>query len=482
MLKRITVLLLALMMCMGAMFGCSSNGDGEETDDGTVSTSGADTEDDGIGAYDFGGAEFTILSRKGTSYEHIGNLGGDSISQKVYERNVAVETRFGVKINVIELDGSYDDRDKFITAVRAENMSPTGAYDLISTHSVYLGWLGMEGVAHDLCSLPEIDFMQDYWNKNLYNELNIDGKCYMMIGDIGYTLYEYISVLFVNTKLIEDNNIVDGGVDELYDMVENGKWTWGKLYEISKDYGLGLETPTYGLLFNAHALRAALMSQDAYFYVRDNEGKFYMESSASEHLVTAVENLSKFFTAENMYYPATWDTAETEENPMFTANCALFYAQTLGQSEKLKSMGDSYSVLPLPKFDEFQADYYTICRDSVTGIMVMNCAKNLDMSGVITQALGMYAKQLVTPEYYEKALKYRYNSDPRSVDMIDQIRDSLTICAVSNYYDTGIDFDMFSTIVRNGENEGIASKYAEYPARANNELKNFYSKLAALEG
>ena len=144
-------------------------------------------------------------------------------------------------------------------------------------------------------------------------------------------------------------------------------------------------------------------------------------------------------------------------------------------------MGNSYSVLPLPKYDEFQDDYYTICRDTVTAIMVMNCAKDLEMSGVITQALCMYGQELVTPEYYEKVLKYRYNSDPRSIDMIDKIRDSLTIMPVATYYDTGIDLDMFYDIIKNGENEGIAGKYAEYVARGNAELKAFYDKLAILE-
>ena len=481
MLKRILVMLLVLVMCAGVFVGCTTSGENEVTDTDTVATENPDENGDGIGNYNFEGATFNILTRSSTDYEHLGSLGSDSVSQKVYERNKAVEERFNVVINVESIKGDWDKKDEFITAVRSENMAPTGAYDLISTHSVYLGWLGVEGVAHDLATLPEIDLTADYWNQNTYEQLNIDGKCYMMVGDIGHTLYEYIFVLFVNTKLIENNQLVDGGVDGLYNMVDEGVWTWDALYQTSKNFGLGAENPTYGLLFNAHALRASLMSQDAYIYERDQDNRLYMPNAASEKVVKAVENLSRFFAQDNMYYAPGWGAAENESNALFTTNAGLFYAQQLGQAVNLQSMGDSYAVLPLPKFDEFQDDYYTICRDTVTGIMVMNCAKNLEMSGVITQALCMYGQQIVVPEYYEKILKYRYNSDPRSVEILDKIRDSLTYMPVGSFYDTGIDLDMFVDIVRNGENEGIAGKYAEYVSRGNAELQTFYERIALLE-
>ena len=494
--KKIFAALLALVMCVGVLTSCSflpfGKGDESENEgskdvvesgnqDNSNSESESVEEGDGLGEYDFKGATFTILSRKSTDYEHNGSLSGDSVSQQVYLRNQEVSKRFNVNINIYTLAGDWDQRDDFVTAIRAENMAPTGSYDLVSTHSVYLGWLGMEGVAHDLSTLPEVDLTRDWWNQNSYKELNINGKCYMMLGDIGHTIYEYISVMFVNTKLIENENIIDGGMDTLYDMIEDGEWTWGELYEMSKDFGVGVETPTYGLLFNAHALRAALMSQDAYLYDRDENGKLYMELTADEHLVKSVENLSQFFARSNMLYAAGWGTAWNELNPIFTADQALFYAQTLGEAANFQSMGSNYSVLPLPKYDEFQTDYYTICRDTVTGVMVMNCAKDLTMSGVVTQALCYYGAELVTPEYYEKVLKYRYNSDPRSIEMIDKVRDSLTIQPHATYYDTGIDFDMFSDIVKNGQTEGIASKYAEFSQRGNSELQTFYDKIALLD-
>lgn len=479
MLKRVLTLILALIMCSAVFVGCKKENE-KEGDTGTASTN-VTSSDDGIGAYDFGGADFTILSRSETSYEHIGNLGADTVSQAVFNRNTAVNERFNVNIKTVQISGGYDNRDEIVTAIRAENMSPTGAYDLISTHSIYLGWMGMEGLLKDLATLPEIDFTQDYWNQNLYNELNVDGVCYIMIGDIAHTLYEYISVMFVNTKILSDSKITENGIDGIYSMVDDGTWTWGKLFELSKDYGLNAETPTYGLLMNTHSMRASLIAEDAYIYDRDSNGKLYMNLVPNDHLVNAVQNLSKFFAQSNMYFADGWGMGEAESNPIFTAGNALFYGQILGQASNLSTGFTEYAVLPLPKFDEFQSDYYTICRDAVTAVAVMNCAKDFEMSGVITQALCRNGAEYVTPEYYEKALKYRYNSDPRCPEILDMIRNSLTIQPVGTYYETGIDSDMFKDIVMNGKQEGIAGIYTGYSERGNTELKAFYEKIEILK-
>ncbi len=458
--------------------GGSENGGGSNNDNDVI-----DPAEDDIGEYDFDGANFTILTRSETNYEYVGDIESvDRISKAVYERNQAVADRFNVNILTDERKGGYDTRDEFVTAVRSEYMSPTSAYDLISTHSVYLGWFGVEGILTDLSALPEIDLTKEYWGQSLYDELNIDGTCYIMIGDIGHTLYEYMSVMFVNTNILEEYRIIDDGINGIYDMVDDGTWTWEALYNLSKDYGSDTENESYGLLFNTHAMRAGIMSQDVNLYQRGENGRFMMESTASNRLIKSVENLSQFFAKTNMYFAEGWGTDENLLNPIFTSNHALFYGQTLGQSSKFVSdMQDGYAVLPLPKYDNFQEKYYTICREQVTAVGVMNNTKDKEMSGVITQALAKYGSEIVTPEYYERALKYRYNSDPRCPDMLELIRSGLTIFAPATFYETGIDIDMFRNIIVTGSNEGIASRYESYVQRGNEELSDFYELIDKLK-
>ncbi len=481
MMKRSMLILLCVLMCTAMLYGCNNTNDTETPTSPPSDTGEPEIVDDGIGTYNFGGEVFSILARQETSYEHIGEMGSDAVSQAVYSRNAAVEDRFGVIIETLPITGGYDDRNEFVTAIRAEHMAPTGAYDLVSTHSIYLGWFGAEGILADLSTLPEIDLTKEYWNQNLYNELNIDGSCYIMIGDIGHTLYEYISVMFVNTDILTDNSMTENGIDGLYDMVENGTWTWEALYNLAINYGVDAEE-TYGLLMNTHSMRSSMIAQNAGIYKRNEDGRFYLPSEADEHLINAVQNLSKFFSHSNMFYAEGWYMEQETLNPIFTQGKALFYGQILGESAQFSAeMGDGYAVLPLPKYDEFQSDYYTICCDEVTAVAVMSMTKDKKMSGVITQALCMYGSEYVTPEYYEKALKYRYANDPRCPEILEKIRASLTIEAVPTFYETGIDSDMFREIVRNGRSEGVASQYAEYPSSGNTLLQNFYLTMEILK-
>ncbi len=475
--KKALILLLALLMCTSVLFGCSDKPD-DSGNTGTVDTGDAG---DGLGNHNFNNANFTILSRSQTNYEHVGAAGGDSVKEAVFRRNQKVMERFGVNLTTTELDGGYDSRAGFVNSVRAEHMTSTGAYDLISTHSVYLGWFGTEGILTDLEALPSVDLTKDYWNQNIYNELNINGSCYIMIGDIAHTLYEYIGVMFVNTNILTENKLIEGGIDGLYDMVEAGDWTWGELYEMAEKYGNGQDS--YGLLFNIHAMRAAIVAQDASLYVKDaSTGRYSLPASASQHLVNAVENLAKLFRLNNMYFAEGWGPAEGELNPMFISKTALFYGQMLGQSASFATeMGEGYAVVPIPKFDTLQENYLTICRDTVSAVAVMENAKNKEMSGVVTQALAYYGAEYVTPEYYEKTLKYRYANDPRCPEILELIRNSLTIEPVGTYFETSIDSDMFTDIVKSGSNGGVSSKYGSYVDAGNTALKNFYNKIEIIQ-
>ncbi len=486
--KRTISFLLALLLCTSVLVGCG--GSNEEQSSDTIST---DTMVDEIGDYNFESADFTILTRKETSYEHIGEFGEESVSSAVYQRNVAVSERFNVNLKVVELDGGWETKDTFVTTLRAEGMTSTSSYDLVSTHSVYLGWLGAEGLLADLSTLEKVDLTKEYWNQNLYNELNIDGSCYIMIGDIAHTLYEYINVIFVNTKILEDNQFVEGGVEGIYDMIDNGTWTWDELYELSKKFGTGKDIGggigdgKYGLIFGSHPFRASMISQEANIYQKDADGKFTMPPSANERMIDAVLKISRFFgTASNSYFLDGWyfydDRGGLEPTQTFIENKALFYAQILGESKNLSGeMGEGYAVLPLPKYNTEQSNYYTSCYTDVTGVAVLENVKDKKMSGVITQALALYGSEYVTPEYYERALKYRYASDPRCPEILDKIRASLTIDAVPTFYETSVDIDMFRDIVALGQSDGISSKYETYVSQGDVELKNFYLQIEILK-
>ena len=484
--KRLILLILALAMVAALLVGCNKDEQPVESDTESSSIPAGDVEagtDDTLQTYDFGGKTFTVLTRKETNYEYAANkgLGGDSVERTVYQRNYEVSKRFNVKIDVAQRTGGWDQRAEFLTAVRGEAMGGDGGYDLVSTHSVYLGWMTIEGLATDMSTLPGMDFSKAWWNQNLYDEININGHVYFMLGDICTTTYEYMQVMFFNeTKF--DTYFSEDGVDSIYELVDNGEWTWDKCLEYALQYGTAgnSETTEYGLAMNNHSWRASFIAQDAYLYSRDENGDLTMPLNPSEKLVSIVDTMVDIYSKENIYLHTAWSTGADVLNPMFSGGNVLFYPQTLGEASNIaQSMKDQYGVIPLPKYDSFQEKYYTICRDTVSAVMIISTTDDTTMSGVITEALCMYGNKLVVPEYYEIVLKVRYFDDPKYAEVLDLIRSGLTIQPVDMYIEGAEDCDMFWDQVVKGRKNEVASTYTKFSASSQRILDGFYASLKA---
>lgn len=484
--KRLILLILAMAMMLAILAGCTT--DKKENGSETESTGSSDVTDGGsqgnvsdtLEAYNFGGKDFIILIREDTAYEYAANLGlgGDSVERAVYKRNHEVAQRFNATIETVKKPGGWDQRAEFLTAVRGEAMGGGGGYDLVSTHSVYLGWMTVEGLAMDMATLPGMDFSKAWWNQNLYDELNINGHVYLMLGDICTTTYEYMQVMFVNeTKF--NNYFSEDGIDKVYDLVENEEWTWEKCIEYATAYGTqeNTETTEYGLAMNNHSWRASFISQDAYLFTRDENGDLMMELNPTSKLVSIVETMVGLYQRENIYLHVEWSTGAATINPMFSAGNVLFYPQTLGEAANIaKTMKDQYGVIPLPMYDTFQDQYYTICRDTVSAVMIITTTDDPTMSGVMTEALCMYGHELVVPEYYEIVLKVRYFDDPKYAEILDTIREGLTIQPVDMYIEGAEDCDMFWEQVVNGRAD-VVSRYTQFSRSTQILLDNFYASL-----
>ena len=89
-------------------------------------------------------------------------------------------------------------------------------------------------------------------------------------------------------------------------------------------------------------------------------------------------------------------------------------------------MKDDFGIIPYPKYDTKQSDYYSSSKDELSVFVVPVDAKDLEKTGLITEALCIASNEQVVPTYYEIVLKDKMARDAESTTMIDIIRDSLT--------------------------------------------------------
>lgn len=439
---RILSLLLALMMILCLFVSCSGDGDDDKSSQtfgkDTISAGGDDdpTDDDTLGEYDFKGADFVILARESTIYEYSVEYSAQSsiVEKAVYERNIKVGERFGVNIVVEPVAGEHENRAKFTTTMSANMNESVSQWHMVSAHGTVISPQVFNGYCYDLKTLPEFDYTKAWWSEEYYEECNFGGKFFFAVGDIAYSMYEQLEVIFVNETLYTANHIGENGnIDALYDLIRDGKWTWETFKKYVSDFtaeNVGGEDATYGLALNLHSFRALHKGFDVEFTYRDTDNKVNFYQTLPERTVNVYDAMQTLLIDnQNVLCNKTFSHEAETQNKMFERGDLLFYGQMLGQATQLREMSDVKGVLPYPKFDDLQEDYYTTGANSVSAIMVpRNIApESAEMVGVVVEALSMYGYHEVTPKYYEDTLTYQVIGTQNGMDMLKIIRDSYTM-------------------------------------------------------
>ena len=132
------------------------------------------------------------------------------------------------------------------------------------------------------------------------------------------------------------------------------------------------------------------------------------------------------------------------------------------EDEVLRNMEDEYGVLPLPKADAAQENYYSLAQDQflVYGIPLSVAQDGLEDIGMFLEAYASESYLVVRPAYYETALTVKYMNDKESSAMLDIVANNMYIDPAILYIATfNFNVGTLREILKNGENT-IASKIA----------------------
>ena len=99
------------------------------------------------------------------------------------------------------------------------------------------------------------------------------------------------------------------------------------------------------------------------------------------------------------------------------------------ENESMRSMEDEYGVVPMPKYDKAQENYYTLLHDQFTVIAVPTTVTDdkLDMVSAVLEAMSSSSYKVLKPVYYEDTLRTKLASDPDTSMMMEIIVDGIYI-------------------------------------------------------
>ena len=430
---RMLALLLATLMVFASFASCADKGKTEANNADTTLTGTESGESEENRDYllelpqmDFNGEKYSILVRTNMEYEmYTESEVGENVEDAVFRRNSRVNERYNVEIVSVPVEGEWVTQGVFSTAVTKSVTAGDCAYDLIAGYMAYTTGLATSGNFMNLLEVPGINFENPWWTAGYIENNKIDNCLYMALGDISMTMWEYITCMYFNKQIVEDYNI-----ENIYSLVNSGAWTYDKLMNLAKTIYSDVNSngkldnaDKFGLTIDNNGSRVFVPASGIDFTETDSEGTLTMVMFGEKYvdLYTKTYDLLRK-KEQSIFYTETDEAAKVK---IFQENRALFMTGHLQDSEVMRGMETDFGIIPYPKYNETQDNYITIAADVASVFCLPKVVKNVEMSGMILEALCAESAHSVIPEYYETALKGKYSRDNDSAEMIDILRDTL---------------------------------------------------------
>jgi len=452
------------------------NGESDQTD-GTVSR--LDVSDD-LPESDFGGSNFNILYLTwGTYTEYywadaeIGEIMNDSL----YRRQRDTEERFNVQIQKIPTDyGTL--MSTLGKAVKAGSHD----YDMALTHcSNELGALITQNILMDWNKIPHLNFDKPWWSSKMpENEgIAILGKMFLVVSDF---VIPDPNVTFFNKDMLKNLALEDP-----YQLVRDRKWTYGKMHEMAKAAGKDLDgdgkmtkDDQYGLVtqfdwyFNAVPNSAGIK-----YATPDETGRliFTDEVAKLHDALIAVDALVNDETCTFTYAYGAMGDQYISALPLDTGR-VLFHWDPLFRALHYRSLEFDYGILPWPKLDDAQENYYHFSHN---GFMVLpQTTPDLAKTGIIVEALSAMSYKYCIPAYYDVLMGVKLTRDLDSVEMLDLVYKTCVFDAGRNYVEGDPMQYSYPTLLRSKSTDFV-SYYEKNAGKTQAALDKFYEKVLALD-
>ncbi len=478
--QSITAILLALLLTL-PLASCGNTPDTAVENPSNAPQGEGDTETEAetvytLPEYDCGGGDLTILSKmEGTESGrwttrdiYAEELTGEAINDAVYNRNIALQDKYHCVIREerMKMDDMPSGISKFILAGDA-------TYDIIMPNITSAAVLSKDGNLYEL--QDRVDLSQPWWNAQFTKDTEIGGKNYFANGDISETFMRATYAVFFNKQLISDN-----GLENPYTLVQNGTWTMDKVQEMgaafaSDSNGDGKMTKkddNFGLYVLQNQVETLYTSSGEKIIQNAADGTFSFHAGDDRSL-RVLESIYSLYANKDVVCKG--DTVETGES-MFSEGRLLFLLGTMNNVVSMREMETDFGILPTPKADVEQAEYYSYMNTwaSSCAAIPVSCA-DIEKSSVLMEALASYSRDYYTPAYYEVTLKGKYSRDTESLAMLDLIYERRT-ADLGNLFNIGGVLSGATQLVNSGKNS-FASMIESKAAAVDQELAELNEML-----
>ena len=428
---------------------------------------------------DLGGYDFRVLIfDKGNIIGHnnawrawidIDEQNGETLNDAAYARNIEVEERLNVKISCIEQGGF----GQTVPIVQSAVLAGDDMFDfvILQNDRTTVGSLLQEGMLMDINTIDAIDLSQPYYLQSVTDVFNIKGKQFLLSGDGLCSLYSH-SYIFTNMDLWNEYKLEDP-----YALVREGKWTFDKCFSIVKDTYKDLNGDStadkedfWGITGLPATITYCFHSGGGKMYEADDKG--YSFPVASERNIAIVERLVKELDNPDAFFGYA---NSSEYNQAFFAGRSIMFMS--GSSITTLRNAEFYAgLLPFPKYDEAQKEYYSILAGAIGGIPIT--VSDAETVGTIVEAYFSASARYLKPAFIQTYVEQKVLQDEGSQEMFDLIMNSGRHNFV-DYVDPASQFGGYDVITRlvSAGDTNLASTWASMEASVKENYAKFFAAM-----
>ena len=431
---------------------------------------------------DFGGQAMRIITQDRSDWAWSSmmaeELTGDPINDAIYNRNAAVEQGLNVVITEFHISDAPG------TARRAI-LAGSDDYEVVFTDSSQSGTLASQGMFLNLHYVPGLELDAPWWNQNAHESAELLGKLYFTTSDANLVTNDAIWVVYFNQQIRQDLQL-----DCPYEHVRNGTWTMEVFYNMARASAIDLDgdgvwtaADQWGISTHNLGFLAFFIGQGERLTRLDDNGEPYL-IQPDERFVSAFYNAHRlmdqtgglFLHAQGNFPGRTADIGHARLT--FMANMSLFATEVLSHARVFREMEADFGLLPHPKYDVHQENYYTFMIDTVPAFGIPVTVRDPETVGIFMEAMTGVSAETIIPAYYEISLHTRFTRDEDSVEMLDIIREG-RIFDLAVLYNWG---SFYGTFISHGvSNPNPMTIYERHGARVATMIERTLESFLALE-
>lgn len=482
--KRYLTLAITAALMLSA-FSCGSGGEGKDSSTSAPDSTGEETtapeETDGLPEKDMDKFELKIVHFDGnwlswalTKLDAESET-GDRLNDAIYKRNRNMEERFNCEINVTgkETINASD--------IQSEIMAGDSNYDV---WFMYDNWtLGAVEYLLPWEELPYINLDREWWNPSATEVFNLEGKTYAAAGNYSLSVLSRASGFAFNKEIYNKMN----RSENIYDLAREGKWTIDVMYDTAKNAYIDLdgdssmnENDQYGISGSwKETFWRFLSGSDVRFISKDSNSDPVFDLQKNETAINKMLKIFDLFTEKGIYYnPQTKDVHSVQDSEeIFADGRLLFKTVNLFDLEALRTCDIDIGILPCPKYDENQENYYAPSFGAEISVLLKTLPEERKENvGMLLEALAYDTNANILPEYKEVLLKTKLARDNESEEMIDIIINSISFDFGINAWQNEVGVPIVQRIyVKNDPN--VASTLAKMQKSVDAQIKKLVEKL-----